>query len=78
MKAVPPTFNMGHWMLEVTKIGVYIALPLSSFIVFNSPSFYGPVLYEWRKKTAKYASNDEIVIKSQRELAEQVRATQSD
>ncbi|KAH9389021.1 hypothetical protein TYRP_008373 [Tyrophagus putrescentiae] len=70
--------KMGHWILEVTKIGVYIALPLSSFIIFNSPSFYTPVLYEWRKKTAKYARNDEIIRQSQREFAEEMRRTQSD
>ena len=59
---------MGHWILEVTKIGIYIALPLSSFVVFNSPSFYTPILYEWRKANKKFTSNDEIFLKQQQEL----------
>ena len=69
---------MGHWMLEVAKIGVYITLPLTSFVVFNSPSFYTPVLYEWRKSTKPFAVNDEIIIKRQQEYAQAMRNQSSD
>ena len=68
---------MGHWMLEVAKIGVYITLPLTSFVVFNSPSFYTPVLYEWRKSTKQFAVNDEIILNRQKEFAEEVLRNQS-
>ncbi|KAI2808956.1 hypothetical protein BLOT_000097 [Blomia tropicalis] len=61
---------MGHWILEATKFGVYITLPLTSFIIFNSPSFYTPVLYEWRKKMKPFLKNDEIVLKRQKEISQ--------
>ncbi|OTF76977.1 hypothetical protein BLA29_015336 [Euroglyphus maynei] len=59
---------MGHWILEVTKIGIYITLPLSSFIIFNHPSFYTPIIYEWRKKNKPFTVNDEIIRKRQEEF----------
>ena len=52
---------MGHWVLEVVKMSVYVALPLSTFVVFNDPRFYIPILYDWRKETKKFNSNNEIV-----------------
>ncbi|XP_075677066.1 uncharacterized protein LOC142645212 [Dermatophagoides pteronyssinus] len=59
---------MGHWILEVTKIGIYITLPLSSFIIFNHPNFYTPIIYEWRNKTKQFTVNDEIIRKRQEEF----------
>lgn len=56
---------MGHWLLEVTKIGIYITLPLSSFILFNSPSFYVPVLYEWRIQNKQFTIKNELAQKQQ-------------
>ncbi|KAH7639599.1 uncharacterized protein LOC142597502 [Dermatophagoides farinae] len=68
---------MGHWILEVTKIGIYITLPLSSFIIFNHPSFYAPILYEWRKKIKPFTVNDEIMRKRQEEFEELLIIEQS-
>lgn len=62
---------MGHWILESAKVAMYIGLPLSSFVYFNSPSFYMPVLYESRKMNRKFYENDDR-LRRQMELAADV------
>lgn len=67
---------MGHWILEVAKVAMYIGLPLSSFVYFNSPSFYMPVLYESRRINLPILQNDEK-IRKQREIAAEVLRLQN-
>jgi len=40
---------MGHWILEASKFAAYVGLPLTTFIVFNSPEYYTHTMYKWQK-----------------------------
>lgn len=64
---------MGHWMLEIAKFGMYVSLPLGTFIVFNSPSFYTPVLYEWRKKNQQSILNGENLMEERNRFLQKMR-----
>ena len=45
---------MGHWILEVAKVALYISFPISSIYFFNLPSFYEPILYNREKEIKKF------------------------
>jgi len=43
---------MGNWKLEVFRMTLYIAFPVGSFLLFNTPSFYEKTILEGRRALA--------------------------
>lgn len=49
---------MGGWVLEVVKIVLYLAFPVASFHVFNSPQYFKQYVIE--KKREIYPNEDQL------------------
>lgn len=48
---------MGHWLLEVARMGLYMAFPVSLFHIFNQPAYFEKYVIE--KKREMYPPEDE-------------------
>lgn len=65
---------MGNWQLEVFKMGLYIAFPVSMFYVFNHPPLYESLMMGARE--AMYPPKDPKVEKQLMEQLEKMERKQ--
>lgn len=49
---------MGGWVLEISKMALYLTFPVAAFHVFNSPEYFEKYVIE--KKREMYPHEDEL------------------
>lgn len=50
--------SMGGWVLEISKMALYLSVPVAAFHVFNTPQYFEKYVVE--KKREMYPHEDEL------------------